>query len=276
MYIAFHPNEEASALQKLEHCINDLRKWMNKNRLKLNDNKTEFIIFGSKSKLGKINTRSINVGKEKIIAVKEVRNIGAYFDSELKMQTQIQNMCKSAWLNLFNISKIRKFLIEDQTKIIVQAYVTSKLDANNSLLSGIHTDFRAQLQRVQNAAAKLIKQKKKYDHVTPLLHQLHWLPIEDRINFKILLLVFKSLNEAGPVYLRDLLEYYRPPARLRSADDPLILDIPHTKLRTYGDRAFSVIAAILWNKLPLDIRGAKTMTIFKSKLKTKLFKDRYN
>ena len=94
---------------------------MNRNRLKLNDNKTEFIIFGSKSKLRNINTTSISVGNEKIKAVCEVRNIGAYFDTELKMHTQVKNMCKSAWLNLFNISKIRKLLTEDQTKTIVHA-----------------------------------------------------------------------------------------------------------------------------------------------------------
>ena len=131
------------------------------------------------------------------------------------------------------------------------------------------------LQRVQNAAAKVIKQKRKYDHVTPLLHELHWLPIEDRITFKISLFVYKSLNGAGPVYLRDLLSYYRPPASLRSADDPLALAIPRTRLRTYGDRAFSVAAAVLWNKLPLDIRAAKTIDLFKSKLKTYIFKARY-
>lgn len=275
LYISFHPSEEALALEKLERCIDDLRHWMNTNRLKLNDSKTEFTIFGTNTRLAKLQTVSVQVGDEKIMAVKEVRNIGAYFDSELKMDIQVKNMCKGAWLNLFNIGKIRNHLTDDQAKTVIHAYVTSKLDANNALLAGTSTTLQIQLQRVQNAAAKLITQKKKHDHVTPLLHDLHWLPIEDRIIFKVLLLTYKALNEAGPVYLRDLFTIYRPPLNLRSADDPLTLDIPKTNLATYGDKAFSVKAAVEWNKLPLDTRSSQSVNSFKTKLKTKLFKARF-
>ena len=159
-----HTSEEVSVLERLEHCIEDLRHWMNRNRLKLNDNKTEFIVFGTPHKLTQINTTLIKVGEENIKAVKEVRNISAHFDSVLKMDDQVKSMCRNAWINLYNISKIRKYLTEDQTKTIVHAYVTSKLDYNNSLLAGLtnteNSELRSQLERVQNAAAKLIKQKK--------------------------------------------------------------------------------------------------------------------
>ena len=151
----------------------------------------------------------------------------------------------------------------------------SKLDANNALLAGTTTVLKSQLQSVQNAAAKLITEKKKHDHVTPLLHDLHWLPIEDRIIFKVLLLAYKSLNDVGPVYLKDLQHFYKPSFNLRSADDSLKLIIPRTKLSTYGDRAFSVIAAVEWNKLPMQIRSSKSVQSFKSQLKTYLFKDRF-
>ena len=280
LYVSFHPSEEALALERLERCITDLRCWMNMNRLKLNDSKTEFIIFGTTSKLGKINTVSVRVGDENIMAVKQVRNIGAYFDSEMKMDIQVKNMCKSAWLNLYNVGKIRNYLTEDQAKTVIHAYVTSKLDANNALLAGTTrtktSELRSQLQRVQNAAAKLITRNKKYDRATPLLFDLHWLPIEDRIIFKILLLTYKALREAGPVYLKDLLVLYKPALNLRSADDSLTLDIPKTKLVTYGDKAFSVKAAVEWNKLPWEIRSSESVNSFKSKLKTKLFKDRHD
>ena len=114
------------------------------------------------------------------------------------MDIQVKNMCRGAWMNLYNIGKIRSYLTVDQAKSVMHAYVISKLDANNALLAGTTTELKSQLQRVQNAAAKLITKNKKHDHVNPLLHDLHWLPIEDRIIFKVLLLAYKSLNDVGP------------------------------------------------------------------------------
>jgi hypothetical protein len=272
LYVSFSPEEEASARDRLEKCIVDLRLWMNRNRLKLNDSKTEFIVFGTSLKLKRVKTVSVRVGDENIMAVKHVRNIGAFFDCELKMDTQVNNICRSGWMNLYNISKIRSYLTSDQAKTIVHAYVTSKLDSNNSLLAGARMELLNRLQRVQNAAAKLITKNKKHDHVTPLLRELHWLPIKDRIIFKILLQAYKSINGLGPVYLKDLLSIYKPPLNLRSADDALMLTPPRTALASYGDRAFSVVAAIEWNKLPLEIRSAQSVFSFKAHLKTYLFK----
>ena len=258
-----------------EKCIEDLRYWMNRNRLKLNDNKTEFIIFGTHHKLQELKTQSIKVGEENILAVKEVRNIGAFFDSEMKMEVQVKNMCRSAWINLYNISKIRKYLTVEQTKTIVHAFVTSKLDANNSLLTClINTEssvLRLQLERVQNAAAKLIKQKRKFDRASPILQDLHWLPIKDTILFKLLLLVYKALNQAGPLYLRDLFILYKPPPGNCSAKDPLQLVVPKPNLVSYRANAFSVRVAYEWNRLPLAIRSAKSTNAFKAQLKTRLF-----
>ena len=102
--------------------------------------------------------------------------------------------------------------------------------------------------------------------------KLHWLPIKDRIIFKILLLTFKALHNKGPVYLKELLALHQPPRNLRSATDPLMLHIPQSRLKNYGDKAFSIIAAIEWNKLELDTRSCETVNQFKTSLKTHLFK----
>ena len=271
LYVSFNLNEEAAVLNRLEQCVSDLRVWMNANRLKLNDSKTEFIIFGTSHVLSQLSTTSIQVGESNITARTAVRNIGVMLDSRLTMFSQVTNLCKQAWHSVYNISKIRSYLTEDQTKCVVHAYVTSKLDGNNALLAGIPSVLESQLKRIQHAAAKLIMQSKKYDHVSPLFSKLHWLPITDRITFKVLLLTFKALNNKGPVYLKDLFTFYHPPRHLRSASDPLILEIPRSKLKTYGDRSFSINAARKWNKLPLKIRSAKTVASFKSQLKTHLF-----
>ena len=234
--------------------------------------KTEFIIFGTSTGLKKVATTTIHVGQESIPACDKVRNIGAMFDSEMKMDTQVNSMCKSAWFHLYTIGKIRSYLSDDQTKSVVHAYVTPKLDGNNALLLGPRREYLIdKLQLVQNAAAKIITKSRKFDHVTPLLHQLHWLPISKRITFKVLLLVYKSLNDMGPVYLRDLLIFYKP-KREGLRHDPLSLEVPGTELVTYGDRTFRVIAAKAWNQLPKKIRTAETVDRFKADLKTHLFK----
>ena len=145
LYVSFRPGEEASALQKLERCIEDLRIWMSRNRLKLNDCKTEFLVIGTSNMLGKVKTTSVKVGDERINAEKTVRNIGAFFDRELKMDAHINHVSKSAWINLFKIGKIRSYLTEEQTKSVMHAYVVSKLDSYNALLAGITTAQLTQL-----------------------------------------------------------------------------------------------------------------------------------
>ena len=194
------------------------------------------------------------------------------FDNQMKMETQVQQMCKSAWYHLYNISKIRNFLTLDQTKTVVHAYVTSKLDNNNALLTGIPGCLLMRLQLVQNASAKVVTRQKKSDHVTPLLKSLHWLPVESRIIFKALFLCYKALNGIGPSYIRNLVTITVPKkSGLRSADDHLRLDVPKTRLKTYGDRAFSYFVVCHWNSLPLDIRECPSVKVFKTKLKTHLF-----
>ena len=242
---------------------------MNRNKLKLIDSKTEFIIFGSKSKIPWIKTTLLRVGEEDIKAANQIRNIRAFFNSELKMNTQINNKCKSAGFHLYDISKIRHYLSQDQTKLIVHAYVTSKLDSNNSLLAGITLEQRWRLESVQHAAARLNTRSNKYDHVNPLLRKLHWLPVEYRIKFKILLLAYKTLNGKGPVYLKDLLKFPDSPHQLRSVDS-LTLEYPRTRT-SYGDRAFSIAAAKEWNRLTDEIKSCTSVNSFISLLKTRLF-----
>ena len=144
---------------------------------------------------------------------------------------------------------------------------------NNSLPAGLPGYLIHRLQLVQNAAAKTVADLKKFDHVTHVLQNLNWLPVEKRIMFKLLLLCYKALNGAGPVYLKDMTQIAEPKrSGLRSADDFLHLERPHTPLITVEDRAFSFAAIDLWNKLQLKLRDSKTVDTFKSDLKTYLFK----
>ena len=278
LYCPFKPGKnELEVHDRLERCIEALRTWTHINKLKLNDSKTEFMIFGTKDSLKKSITKSIKIGDCDIMAVESVRNIGAMFDSEMKMDVQVRHVCSSAWHRLHNIGKIRHYLTVDQTKMVVHAYVTSKLDYNNILLYGISTRLSNRLQLVQNAAAKLITRKKKFDRVTPLLEELHWLPVESRIIFKMMLICFKALHGTGPLYIKDMLTIAKPKGgySFRWSKDTLLLEQPSTRLVTYGDRSFSAAAPRLWNKLPLNIRESATVSTFITSLKTHFYKLAY-
>ena len=129
---------------------------------------------------------------------------------------------------------------------------------------------------VQNAAARVIFQIAKFDHITPALINLHWLPVTLRVQFKLLVFVYKSLHNQSPSYITDLLSV-KPAANyaLRSSGKSLLL-VPKVNCSTLGVRAFAPAAPVLWNSLPLTIRSSSSLAIFKKQLKTFLFKKAFN
>ena len=168
--------------------------------------------------------------------------------------------------------KIRKYLSLEAASSLIHAFITSRLDNGNSLLAGLPDNQIKKLQKVQNTAARILTRTPKFEHISQIIRDLHWLPVEQRITFKILLLTYKCLNNLAPQYLSELLHKYHPPRALRSADN-LNLTVPATRLKTYGDRSFSKCAPTLWNPLPLNIKSACSLDSFKSQLKSHLFKD---
>ena len=275
IYLSFRPYPPVSqdvALGIIENCVADIRAWMLSNRLLINDTKTEFVIISSRQQVSKIHIDKIKVGESTIEPVKMVRNLGAWFDSHMSMNSHIGKVCSKAFRSLYNIRQIRKFLSEETTKILVHAFVTSHLDYCNSLLYGLPQYQYDRLQRVLNAAARVVCLVPKFDHITPVLSRLHWLPVRYRVTFKILLLVYKALHVKAPPYISALLKA-KPVGRynLRS-DGQDMLVVPKTMLKTFGDRAFAKAGPSLWNELPVDIRRASSVETFKSQLKTFLFK----
>ena len=277
LYLAFKPKSDlskAETIRKLEACVNDIHTWMTENLLKLNGDKTELVVITSKEQISKSLNMSINVGEDIIEPdfKDPPRNLGVRFDSTCSLKSHVQAVCKSANYDLYSLGKIRKYLDKPTTQIMVNCLVTSKLDCNNALLYGISGYLLDQLQRCQNYAARVVTLTRKFDHVTPVLYELHWLPIRYRIEFKIILLTYKCLNDIGPLYLKELVELkaYDHGYSLRSKENKP-LDDPSGRLVTMGDRSFRVVAPMLWNAVPLDIREAETVESFKRQLKTFLF-----
>ena len=186
------------------------------------------------------------------------------------MDAQVKNVCKSTASVLRSIGQIRNYLTKTATQTLVHSFVTSRLDCCNSLLYGLPQRNLNKLQTLQNAAVRMIIRAPRRCHTTQILKQLHWLPVEKRIKFKLLLLTYKALNELTPSYITDLLSPYVPARNLRSSDQHL-LQVPHTSTHSYGERSFQVAAPTLWNSIPLHIRQSQTVHVFKKLLKTYLF-----
>ena len=184
-------------------------------------------------------------------------------------------MAKAINFSLYNVSKIRKYLDKPTGEMIINGLMMSRLDYCNSLFIGIPAKSVKQLQLTQNRAARILSLTSKFAHITPVMRDLHWLPVDKRIEFKILFLCYKCVNGLAPPYLSDLLSKYVPTRSLRSADKDLLVVPSSSRLKTFGDRAFAQAAPRLWNELPREIRQSESADIFKKRLKTHLFKKAY-
>ena len=176
------------------------------------------------------------------------------------------------FIHLRNIAKIRNVLSKNDAKKCIHAFVTSRLDYCNALLSGYSDKELNILQLALYMAARILTRTNKCDHITPVLAYLHWLPVTARVDFKVLLLTYKALHGLAPTFLSDLV---LPTRTLRSQDAGL-LTVPRICKQTAGGRAFSYRAQFLWNGLPVHVRDADSVSTFKSLLKTHLFSRSYD
>uniref|UniRef100_A0A669BHY4 Reverse transcriptase domain-containing protein n=1 Tax=Oreochromis niloticus TaxID=8128 RepID=A0A669BHY4_ORENI len=254
------------SLQPLFACLSDVKTWMALNFLHLNESKTEVIVFG----LPKDPNSFDFMGPLTSECTSSIKSLGVTFDSAFKFDKQISSVVKGSFYHLRILAKVKSYLCRNDLERVVHAFITSRLDYCNSLYAGLDRSCLHRLQLVQNAAARMLTGSKKRDHITPVLCSLHWLPVAFRIDFKILLLVFKVLNGTAPPYLAELLSIYCPRRSLRSAD-LMLLDVPRYRLKTRGERAFAVAAPKLWNSLPPHIRFSTSLGTFKTALKTHLF-----
>jgi hypothetical protein len=269
-----HVNDLVSSLQD---CFSDVKDWMLDHKLKLNEDKTEAVLFSSPTSSSRHDLPSaIQLGLASIPFSDKVKDLGFHLDSDLAMRHHITKTCQAVYLEIRRISSIRHFLTEEATKTLVTSCILSRIDYCNALLVGSPSSVTQPLQTVQNAAARLIFRSKKRQHITPLLHKLHWLPVEQRIKYKVCCLVFKVLTGSAPQYLSDLIHSYTPSRTLRSSDDSRKLKPVPFNRKQHGARSFRCSAPLLWNSLPFSVRHCTTLHSFRKQLKTFLFTQYYN
>ena len=275
LYFSFnHKEKTESHFSNFEQCLHKIKLWMQENFLKLNDDKTEFILLGSKYSVNNLPVINIKIGNNIINSCTSLRNLGAYFDNIVSMEKFVKFKSKSIHFQLKKIYRIRKYLTVDSCKTLIQSLVISRLDYCSSLLFGVNKKYINQLQRLQDTAARLICNSQRHESAAPLRKQLHWLPVEQRIQFRIATFVFKSLNNQAPAYLTELISVSHPVRSLRS-NNQLLLNRPVVKTKM-GERAFENCAPVIWNSLPIAIKKANTINTFKKLLKTHYFVLSYN
>ena len=226
LYLSFRPDVTSGsdeAISAMTNYIADIRDWMISDKLMLNDSKTEILLVGSRQQLRKVELDALMVGTSKVpLASSAVRNLGAWFDPELTMNTHVNKLCSAAYFHLFNLRPIRRYLSQATCEQLVHAFITSRIDYCNSLLYGLPAKQLDKIQRVQNTAARIIFRLPKFCPITPSLFSLHWLPVRYRIDFKICLLTFKAIHGSAPSYLRKLVVVKENRYRLRSSNQLLL------------------------------------------------------
>ena len=265
-----HPADTSTLQSRVSACISDVAAWMRSNRLQLNSDKTEVIWCTSTRRQHQIPSTPFVIGSDAILPVSSVRNLGIYIDSDLTMKTHISKTVSACFAILRRIRSIRRSVTRPVLQSLIVSLVLTKLDYGCTSLAGLPARQLDRLQSVLNSAARLIYSARRSEHISPLLHDLHWLRVPQRIEFRLAVLVYRCLSGTAPQYLAGELQRVADVdsrRRLRSSSSSL-LSVPRTSHSTIGDRAFPVAAAKVWNSLPPSIQSLLT---FRRALKTELF-----
>ena len=273
LFMSFNPStpgDSACALFKLAQCVKELEAWMVSNKLMMNPEKTEFFIASSPAHYKRLQHLTFHLDDLEIHPSPTVKNLGAVFDHDMKMSDHITQLCRSLNYQIRNLNRIRRFLDFDACNNAIRSLIISKLDYCSALLNGLSQKNIGRLQRIQNRCARLIFKKPKLTHTSPLLAELHWLPVAKRIKFRTLVHTYKILNNLSPSYLSSLLQVKKSSTHFLRSSNACRLYVPRSRILA-GDRAFSIAAPRLWNGLPSTARNSTTIVSFKKALKTHLF-----
>ena len=278
IYVSCKAVDQQAAASQIVSCVDEIDRWMSSNRLKLNADKTEFIWLGTRQQLLKIIQKQLGVGGASIASVSKVRDLGVIIDDELTMAAHVSHVVSGCFYQLRQLRSVRRCLPFEARRVLVTAFVSSRLDYCNAILYGVAACNTQRLQIVMNAAARLVTGTGRHEHITPVLRDvLHWLPVSQRIIFKIAVLAFNCIRGTGPAYFNDVcIPLANIPGRagLRAAERGDLL-VPATKTKI-GSRSFRVAAPTIWNSLPQQLHETTlSRQQFKNGLKTHLFKAAY-
>lgn len=266
-----------SSFLTIESCLVAVQSWMWSNMLKLNPDKTEFILLGSKQHLSKLSRFCpVSILGSRLNPSNKVKNLGVVFDSHMSLSNHISSVCRSCYYHIRDLNRMRKAISKNVATMLANALVSSRVDYCNSLFYSLTSNEINRLQRVQNTLARIILKLPYRSTTNEARRSLHWLPIRSRSVFKILNIAYKALQTGQPQYIKSLLDYYTCTRDTRRSQPQLkYLQLPpHSKNCTsirHLDLSFHYAAPKLWNSLPVEIRTAPSLSSFRSRLKSYLF-----
>ena len=250
LFLSFSAADFSHNINHLENTISSVSNWMSSNFLSLNPSKTEFLIIGLPQQLSKLGSHIIHLPNNVTLSpVDSARNLGVIFDKNLTFSQHISAISKSSFQSIRDLRRIRNIIDHTTACTIATSLIHSKIDYCNSLLLNLPATQTNRLQLVLNSAARAVTKTPKFHHITPILKSLHWLKINERIQYKVLSLTYKSLQTGYPSYLRSLLSF--TPHRSTRSSSLITLNRPsHTSRLKISNRSFYHSAPVLWNSLP--------------------------
>ena len=270
IYLASSKTDLHVKVDQLENCTASVHAWLQTNGLQLNPTKSEVMQFSATRGRDRVDDIvSLHISGAEIKPSSTIKSLGVILDPKLSFDAHVTNVCKLCYFHIRALRHVRDSLPDEIARTVACSIVGSRLDYCNSLLAGTSKLNLLKLQRVQNTLARVTLRQGKFTHITPALKQLHWLPIEHRISFKLATLTYKIKSTGQPIYLRELLSDYEPVRTLRSSSKRLLtVNVADTVLAAHG---FRHSAVAVWNSLPDNIRNSTNIDCFKRNLKTRLF-----
>ena len=235
LYVEFPRDQPAHATtvtDRISRCTADVKSWMVSHNLLLNECKTEAVVVSAAQNRKRVQPPVdlvIDVCGCSVTPKLFIDDIGFVFDDTMSMAAQIRRVCQVAYCHIRSIATIRNCLSTTAYKTIIHASVMSRLDYGNAMLYGLPETQLRKLPMVQYSAARLVTGTRRRDHITPVLFSLHWLPVRQRIELKLLLPVFRAVHHLCLVYLLSLVIPYIPIRTMRSTDQH-VLTIPRCHL----------------------------------------------
>ena len=256
--------------------MNSLKEWLKVNKLKLNTDKTKFMLIGTPQKLSNISTMEDNIiikfNGDVIEQCTSIKCLGVIIDQNLSWSYQIDNVCKKVYASLSMLRRVRPYVDESTLKTLYLCLVQSHLDYCCEIWGlrfNMHTE---RIIKLQKRAARLILKCNFYTPSKEMFHELNWLPFNDRVTYFKCIFMYRCINGLSSEFYRDMFTFASNSHSFNTryaAKDNLITPKAHTEIFKHS---LSYSAILLWNNLPFEIKQSQSLSIFKRKLKVHLFK----
>ena len=276
--ISFEKCDVLTTVSDIEHCLRKIKIWISNCFLKLNEEKTNFLLIAANNDLHAIYpdlciSFSGNLIEPSLNAI----NLGVTFDSSMILDANGNNIVSKGYAQLSSFWRSASRLTIKNKLQLVSAFILPLIDYCNITLLATSKSNMNKLQKLLNSAFRFVYNlsgnRYRYS-VTPYMKKLHILPVKYRVKYKVSLLVYKCFQGLAPVYIQELLTEKLTFSHLRSSNDLYSLQtmIPNSH---YGENSFSYAAPVTWNALPLDVKSSPSLDCFKKRLKTHYFTEFY-